>query len=263
MRILVATDACEPQVNGVVTTYRRLAAELPAFGATLTFLTPDAFSAIPCPTYPEIALALPGRRTTDQSIRAAAPDAIHIATEGPVGWSVRRWCRDNGVPFTTSFHTRFPEYISARFGLPEVKLGLLPGSGGIVRLPRLIGVEKALGMISEGTQIGADEALAYAATLVAQAHSLGLAAGQKNAVEIAARGRAEAGFDFAVVEECGQYDECVDYTEVYGDEVFAIEYTEAGFAAACDALHPAASVILRDLDLVLPDDPDYLRRACP
>ena len=119
MRILVATDACEPQVNGVVTTYRRLAAELPAFGATLTFLTPDAFSAIPCPTYPEIALALPGRRTTDQSIRAAAPDAIHIATEGPVGWSVRRWCRDNGVPFTTSFHTRFPEYISARFGLPE------------------------------------------------------------------------------------------------------------------------------------------------
>ena len=110
---------------------------------------------------------------------------------------------------------------------------------------------------------GADEALAYAATLVAQAHSLGLAAGQKNAVEIAARGRAEAGFDFAVVEECGQYDECVDYTEVYGDEVFAIEYTEAGFAAACDALHPAASVILRDLGLVLPDDPDYLRRACP
>ena len=110
---------------------------------------------------------------------------------------------------------------------------------------------------------GADEALAYAADLVEHAHALSLAAGQKNSVEIAARGRAEAGFDFAVVEECGQYDECGDYTDVYGDEVFAIEYTQAGFAAACAALHPSASVILRDLDLVLPDDPGYLRQTCP
>ena len=109
----------------------------------------------------------------------------------------------------------------------------------------------------------APEAIGYVAELVAHAHSLGLAAGQKNAVEIAARARATAGFDFVVAEECGAYDECAGYTAVYGDQILAIEYTEDGFATACAALHPAASVILRDVNLVLPDDPEYLRRTCP
>jgi len=119
MRILVATDAWRPQVNGVVTTYERLQREVGAFGAELSFLTPADFASMPCPTYPEIALALPRPRTTARRIREIAPDAIHIATEGPVGWSARRWCLLNRRPFTTSFHTRFPEYIRARFGIPE------------------------------------------------------------------------------------------------------------------------------------------------
>jgi len=107
------------------------------------------------------------------------------------------------------------------------------------------------------------EAIEYAAALVAHAHSRGLAAGQKNAVEIAAQARSSAGFDFVVAEECGAYDECDGYVAVYGDAVLAIEYTEEGFAAACATLHPRSSVIFRDVNLVLPDDPAYRRRVCP
>jgi glycosyltransferase involved in cell wall biosynthesis len=118
MRILVATDAWRPQVNGVVRTYERLEEELRALGAEAEFLTPAEFHTVPCPTYPEIRLALPGFAHVGNRIAALKPDAIHIATEGPVGWMVRRWCLERHVPFTTSFHTRFPEYLSARFGVP-------------------------------------------------------------------------------------------------------------------------------------------------
>ena len=119
MRILVATDAWRPQVNGVVRTYERLEEELATLGAELAFLTPSDFRTVPCPTYPEIRLALPGLRHLAQRIAAIKPDAIHIATEGPVGWMTRSWCLRRRVPFTTSFHTRFPEYLSARLGIPE------------------------------------------------------------------------------------------------------------------------------------------------
>ncbi len=118
MRILVATDAWRPQVNGVVRTYERLEAELRDLGAEMELLSPAEFRTVPCPTYPEISLALPGFRHVHERIAALRPDAIHIATEGPVGWMTRRWCRRHGVPFTTSFHTRFPEYLRARFRLP-------------------------------------------------------------------------------------------------------------------------------------------------
>ena len=118
MRILVATDAWRPQVNGVVRTYERLEEELRDLGAETEFLTPAEFSTIPCPTYPEIRLALPGFRHVAERLDAAKPDAIHIATEGSVGWMVRRWCLKQRVAFTTSFHTRFPEYLNARFGVP-------------------------------------------------------------------------------------------------------------------------------------------------
>lgn len=118
MRILVATDAWRPQVNGVVRTYERLEEELREMGVETRFLTPDGFTTIPCPTYPEIPLALPGFKRTAQTIGSFAPDAIHIATEGPIGWMARRWCLHHRVPFTTSFHTRFPEYLAARFGIP-------------------------------------------------------------------------------------------------------------------------------------------------
>jgi len=118
MRILVATDAWHPQVNGVVRTYERLAIELAALGVEMTVLAPHEFRTLPCPTYPEIRLALPGLRRVAQRFRAVQPDAVHIATEGPIGWMARRYCRARRIRFTTSFHTRFPEYLSQRFAIP-------------------------------------------------------------------------------------------------------------------------------------------------
>jgi len=118
MKLLLATDAWFPQVNGVVRTLARVRDELTASGFTVEIVAPDGFRSIPCPTYPEIRLALmPGRAIAAQ-IDAFAPDAIHIATEGPIGQATRRICRKRGLAFTTSFHTRFPEYVEARFGLP-------------------------------------------------------------------------------------------------------------------------------------------------
>jgi glycosyltransferase involved in cell wall biosynthesis len=118
MRILVATDACAPQVNGVVRTYSRLSEEVSALGAQVSFISPNEFHTLPCPTYPEIRLAVQGQRHLARRIDELQPDAIHIATEGPVGWMARRYCRRRRIPFTTSFHTRFPEYLSSRFGVP-------------------------------------------------------------------------------------------------------------------------------------------------
>jgi glycosyltransferase involved in cell wall biosynthesis len=118
MRILVASDAWHPQVNGVVRTYERLSVELAALGVDMQVLAPHAFRTLPCPTYPEIRLALPGFRRVAQRIDAVKPDAVHIATEGPIGWMVRRYCRSRGIKFTTSFHTRFPEYLNQRFAIP-------------------------------------------------------------------------------------------------------------------------------------------------
>jgi glycosyltransferase involved in cell wall biosynthesis len=118
MRILVASDAWHPQVNGVVRTYERLAVELAALGVEMTVLAPHEFYTLPCPTYPEIRLALPGLRRVARRFRAVQPDAVHIATEGPIGWMARRYCRARGIRFTTSFHTRFPEYLDQRFAIP-------------------------------------------------------------------------------------------------------------------------------------------------
>jgi len=119
MRILVATDAWHPQVNGVVRTYERLAQELPKLGADISFLTPDPFYTMPCPTYPEIRLSLATAGMVARRIEEARPDFIHIATEGPLGLLARGYCRKNKRPFTTSYHTRFPEYVSARLPVPE------------------------------------------------------------------------------------------------------------------------------------------------
>ncbi len=119
MRILVATDAWPPQVNGVVQTYRRLRDEVAAFGAELLFLTPDDFRRVTCPGYPEIQFALPSRRRAVARIDELAPDFIHIATEGPVGWMARGYCLRNRRSFTTSYHTKFPEYASAWLRVPK------------------------------------------------------------------------------------------------------------------------------------------------
>src|ERR1700716_1778644 len=119
MRILVATDAWHPQVNGVVRTLTMTAEAARALGAEVSFLTPRSFRTFALPSYRDLRVALPYQAKIDRLIAEARPDSIHIATEGPIGLLVRRYCRKHALPFTTSFHTRFPEYISARLPIPE------------------------------------------------------------------------------------------------------------------------------------------------
>jgi len=118
-KILVATDAWHPQVNGVVRTLTMMAEAAGSFGVEIVFLTPQSFRTFAMPSYPDLRLALPHPADIAELIARAKPDSIHIATEGPIGWLVRRYCRKYGVPFTTSFHTRFPEYVSVRTGIPQ------------------------------------------------------------------------------------------------------------------------------------------------
>ena len=117
-RILVATDAWRPQVNGVVRSLEALAQEAPHHGTELVFLTPEGFPSIPMPTYPDIRLAFALTRQIAARIEGARPHAIHIATEGPIGHAVRRYCMRHGLRFTTCYHTRYPEYIAARWPVP-------------------------------------------------------------------------------------------------------------------------------------------------
>jgi glycosyltransferase involved in cell wall biosynthesis len=119
MRILIATDAWHPQVNGVVRTLTSLARTLKGLGATVEFLSPEGFPSFGVPTYPGLRLALPTPRKVAERIERARPDAIHIATEGTIGLMARGWCLGHARPFTTSFTTRFPEYIAARWPVPE------------------------------------------------------------------------------------------------------------------------------------------------
>lgn len=117
-RILVISDAWHPQINGVVRTLATTAAELRAMGHTVEVIGPDRFRTMPLPTYPDIRLALLPRRRLGRLIEAFAPDALHIATEGPLGAAARAWAVRRGCAFTTAFHTRFPEYVRARIGIP-------------------------------------------------------------------------------------------------------------------------------------------------
>ena len=118
MRILIVTDAWLPQVNGVVTTVRNTVRELEALGHVVGMITPEGFTTLPCPTYPEIRLALaPGARVA-RRIEEFEPDAIHVETEAPLGLAARRHCLASGRPFTTAYHTQFPEYVYARCRLP-------------------------------------------------------------------------------------------------------------------------------------------------
>jgi glycosyltransferase involved in cell wall biosynthesis len=118
MRILVVSDAWYPQINGVVRTLHALKGELEGVGHEVVMVTPDRFRSIPCPSYPEIRLAVKPGRKVARLIEASQPCAIHIATEGPLGWSARRYCLRRKVPFTTAYHTKFPEYIRARWRVP-------------------------------------------------------------------------------------------------------------------------------------------------
>jgi len=118
-RILIVTDAWRPQINGVVRTLESLAGQLRAWGHEVSFLTPEPFWTVPVPTYPEIRLSLASRREVFLSMARSRAHHIHIATEGPLGLLARRYCLERGKAFTSSFHTRFPEYAAARLPLPE------------------------------------------------------------------------------------------------------------------------------------------------
>jgi glycosyltransferase involved in cell wall biosynthesis len=114
-RVLIVTDAWAPQVNGVVRTLEALGRDLSAMGHEVRYSTPERHITFPMPTYPEIRLVVFPRRSLETMIDAFHPDAIHIATEGTMGMSARAICIKRKIPFTTSFHTRFPEYVHARF----------------------------------------------------------------------------------------------------------------------------------------------------
>ena len=118
MKIVIVTDAAEPQINGVVNSIANTIRCLESFGHDVSRITPASFKTFPCPTYPEIRLSLfPGKEVA-RAIESRNPDAIHIATEGPLGLAARRHCLRTGRSFTTAYHTRFPEYVQARFNVP-------------------------------------------------------------------------------------------------------------------------------------------------
>ena len=118
MRIAIVTDAWTPQVNGVVRTLQTIQVELEQMGHEIMVISPDLYGSIPCPTYPEIRLALVRPAVVGQAIAAFRPDAVHLATEGPLCVAARRWCLRSAVPFTTAYHTHFPDYVAQRTGLP-------------------------------------------------------------------------------------------------------------------------------------------------
>jgi glycosyltransferase involved in cell wall biosynthesis len=123
---MIVTDAWFPQTNGVVSTLSQTAQWLGRFGHEVKIITPREFRSVPCPTYPEIRLSiLPGKKVFS-SIQAFSPQALHIATEGPLGLSARSYCVEHGLRFTTSYHTQFPQYLRARFPIPlKLSYGML------------------------------------------------------------------------------------------------------------------------------------------
>ncbi|CUA95539.1 Glycosyltransferase involved in cell wall bisynthesis [Thiomonas bhubaneswarensis] len=118
LRILIVTDAWSPQVNGVVRTLKTTIGQLRDMGQEVDVIEPGSFRTIPCPTYPEIRLSLRPRAQIMQRITSFMPDVVHVATEGPLGQAARRIARRLDIPLTTAYHTRFPEYVQARFRIP-------------------------------------------------------------------------------------------------------------------------------------------------
>ena len=118
MRIAIVSDAWRPQINGVVRTIEMVVRLLQADGHEVEVFGPDRFRTLPCPTYPEIRLSLLAGARLAHMLKLYAPDAIHLVTEGPLGWAARNFCLKRGIPFTTAYHTRFPEYVQARIRVP-------------------------------------------------------------------------------------------------------------------------------------------------
>jgi glycosyltransferase involved in cell wall biosynthesis len=118
LRIAIVSDAWRPQINGVVRTIETVVRLLQAEGHEVEVFGPDRFRTLPCPTYPEIRLSLFPSARLHHMLKLFAPDAIHLVTEGPLGWSARAFCCKRRIPFTTAYHTRFPEYVRARVFVP-------------------------------------------------------------------------------------------------------------------------------------------------
>ncbi|MFN3475656.1 MAG: glycosyltransferase family 4 protein [Blastomonas sp.] len=118
MKIAIITDAWAPQVNGVVRTLSSVTQRLRSLGHEVLVISPDQYASIPCPSYPEIRLALTTRHAVGTRLDDFAPDAVHVATEGPLGIAARAFCLSHGYPFTTAYHTQFPDYLARRTGLP-------------------------------------------------------------------------------------------------------------------------------------------------
>ena len=121
MRIVIVSDAWSPQVNGVVRTLVNTSRELKAMGHQLRMIVPEGRRSLPLPFYPEIRLAFTSAAALGREIESFLPDAVHIATEGPLGLAARRWCLRHGVPFTTAFHTRYAEFVHAMLPLWGLK----------------------------------------------------------------------------------------------------------------------------------------------
>lgn len=144
MRIAICTDAWHPQVNGVVRSLATTVAQLIERGHEVELVTPDQFRTMPLPGYGEIRLAVAPRFGTRRKLGAFKPEVVHIATEGPIGWSARSWCLAHKVPFTTAFHTRFPDYAAVRTGLdaerfwPVVRRFHAPSRAVLVSTPSLV-----------------------------------------------------------------------------------------------------------------------------
>jgi glycosyltransferase involved in cell wall biosynthesis len=151
-RLLIVTDAWHPQVNGVVRSIENTNRELAKLGVDVHMITPEGFASIPCPTYPDIRLSITSYRRVAAEIEKILPSYVHIATEGPLGLTARRWCLKNRRPFSTSYHTRFPEYVAARLPIPKswlysfVKWFHNAGSGCMVATPSLAAELTAKGM---------------------------------------------------------------------------------------------------------------------
>ena len=144
LRLLIATDAWHPQVNGVVRTLSTVVQHLQDGGDRIEVIGPDRFRTIPMPSYPEIRLAVMPASRIARMVDAFAPTAVHIATEGPLGWAMRSLCLKRGWRFTTSFHTKFPDYLRARIGplAPKLAWAMLrrfheAGSGTFAATPSL------------------------------------------------------------------------------------------------------------------------------
>ena len=119
MKIAIITDAWHPQVNGVVRTLTHLRAELLKLSHEVLVVSPDLFANVACPGYAEIRLAYRVKNKLRKMVLDFAPEAVHISTEGPLGQAARKFCLRQGIAFTTAYHTRFPEYLKAKLGVPE------------------------------------------------------------------------------------------------------------------------------------------------